>query len=316
MKYAEVILPLPLENTYTYCIPVEMEPMVWKHCLVTVPFGKKRCYTAIVKEIHDHLPDDSFECKAIIAVHDVQSIINPRQMRFWEWIASYYLCKLGDVFKAAIPSGLINNDMLKRYAAKKEVFIRLTAVCKDEEVLNALFDSLKKAKQQERLLLTYMELACPFQPELTREVSKKALLKASNMQSSILDGLIKRKILESYEREVNRIYQPVCEYHAINVLTETQQTAFAGIQKAFKTKSVCLLHGISMCGKTEIYMHLITDTLQQGLHVLYLLPEIAVTDRITERMKCIFGDRLLVYHSDFSDHQRIDRKSTRLNSSH
>ena len=239
MKYAEVILPLPLENTYTYSISAEMEPFVQVHFRVVVPFGKKRYYIGIVKQVHENISDSSCELKDISAVLDENPIIHPQQMLFWEWIASYYLCKLGDVYKAAIPPSLLRSE--KGFVTKKETCIRLTTVCHDEEVLNAIFDSLRRAKQQERLLLTYMELTCPFQPELTREVSKTKLLKASGMHSSILDGLIKRKILESYEKEISRIQHPVGDLHAINELTEIQQTAFEGIQKAFETKPVCLL---------------------------------------------------------------------------
>ena len=305
MKYAEVILPLPLEDTYTYSIPVKMEPLIRKYCLVTAPFGKKRYYTAIVKGIHDHNPDLSFECKEVSAVLDERPVIDPRQMQFWDWIASYYLCKTGEVFKAAVPPGLINNVIKKRYTPPKEIFIRLAAVCNDEEVLNALLGGLKRAKQQERLLLAFAELSKPFQPELTREISKKELLKASGLHSSILDGLIKRRILESYEKEVCRIQMPDGDL-ALNVLTEAQQTAFDEIQAVFNTKPVCLLHGVFLCGKTEIYIRLIQNTLQEGSNVLYLLPEIAVTKKITERLMRIFGDRLVVYHSGFSDHKRVD----------
>ena len=284
-----------------------MEAVVRIYCLVKAPFGKKRHYTAIVKEIHDHLPDPSFEYKEIIAVLDEKPVIYPRQMRFWDWIASYYLCHTGDVYKAAVPSGLINNDIQKRYSPKKEVFVRLTAICNDEDVLNTLFGSLKRAKQQERLLLVFAELSKPFQPELTREISKNQLLKESGMHASILDGLLKRGILESYEKEINRIKQPDGYCLALNPLTEAQQTAFAEIQAIFRTKHVCLLlHGVSLHEKTEIYIHLIQNTLQQGSNVLYLLPEIVVTEKITERMKHIFGDRLLVYHSGFSDHKRVE----------
>ena len=305
MKYAEVILPLPLENTYTYGIPDEIEPFVRNYCLVTAPLGKNRSYVAIVKEIFDHPPDPLIEYKALSAIITSTPVIYPLQMHFWEWIASYYLCKTGEVYKAAMPPGLISNENTKRVIPKKETCIRLTAVCNDEEVLNALLGSLKRAKQQERLLLAYVELSMPFQPELTHELTKKELLKASGIHVSILDGLIKRGILESYEKESDRIQLPDYTIFALNVLTEPQQMAYERIQNAFKTKAVCLLFGVTSCGKTEIYTHLIQDTLLKGFNVLYLLPEIAVTEKMTARMKRIFGDRLLVYHSGISDHDRV-----------
>jgi len=223
MRYAEVILPLPLANTYTYSIPVEMESIIRNYCIVTVPFGNKRSYSAIVKAIHDHLPDASFACKDITNVPDEQAVIDILQLRFWEWIASYYLCHTGEVFKAAVPPGLLK---------------------------------IKKRN------------------------------KSNNKFSPV---------------------QPSdCTVFTLNGLTEPQQTAFGAIQTAFGTKAVCLLHGVASCGKTEIYMHLIQDTLQKGFHVLYLLPEIAVTEKMTARMRHIFGDRLLVYHSGLSDNKRVE----------
>ena len=287
-----------------YRIPVEMQSLVRTHFQVVVPFGKKRYYVGIIKQVHENNGDAACELKDIVAVLDKWPVIHPSQMRLWEWIASYYLCKLGDVYKAAIPPSLLRHEKTKRFVSKKETCIRLTTVCNDEEVLNALFGSLKRAKQQERLLLTYMELACPFQPESKREVSKMELLKASGIHSTVLDTLIKRKILESYERDINRIQHPIIDFRLMSILTDAQQTALADIQTVFATKPVCLFHGVSMCGKTEIYIHLIVDTLQRGLNVLCLLPEIAITERFTKRMKCIFGDRLLVYHSGFSDNKR------------
>ena len=306
MSYAEVIVPLPLENTYTYRIPAEMEPFVRVHCLVTVPFGKKRHYTAIVKAIHDHLPDSSFECKNIEAVLDENPVIYPLQMQFWDWIASYYLCKTGDVYKAAVPPGLLNKDQKKRFSPQKETFIRLTAAYGREEAMATAFGNLQRAKQQEQLLLTYVDLARPFCQGQTREVSKKELLKKSGTNTTALAGLIHRGILEAYEKETGRIQPTVGDCLALNALTEAQQTAFDGIQAVFRTKSVCLLHGVASCGKTEIYIRLIRETLQQGSHVLYLLPEIAITKRVTARLTRIFGDRLLVYHSGFSDHKRVE----------
>ena len=306
MKYAEVILPLPLENTYFYSIPEEMIPYIKAKVRVTVPFGQKRYYTAIVKDIHECAPDPLYAYKEVFAVLDKSPVIHPRQMQFWEWMASYYLCKIGDVYKAAVPTGLLSNESDKKFVPRKESFIRLSEVCRNEEVLNAVLKSLKRAKQQEQLLLYFVDLAKPFQSEWSREVSKKELLRESKIHTSVLDGLIKRGILESYEREISRIQQYTGDCQAPNTLTEAQQTALTGIQSAFRTKAVCLLHGVSLCGKTEIYIHLISDTLRQGSHVLYLLPEIAVTARMTERLVSVFGDRLLVYHSGFSDNERVE----------
>ena len=302
MKYAEVILPLPLENTYMYRIPAEIEPFVRVYSQVTVPLGKNRYYAAIVKEIVDSIPEISFECKEIDAVLNGTPVIYPQQMQLWKWISSYYLCKTGEVYKAAIPPGLNR----KQYIPKKETFIRLSAVCCNEEVMHAIFSSLKRAKQQDRLLLFYVDMAQPFQPEFKREISKKELLKESGESISVLDGLIKRGILECYEKEVSRIQKQNRNIQNLNTLRDVQQNAFAEIQAVFRTKAVCLLHGFSSCGKTEIYTHLISETLQRGKQVLVLLPEIALTNRITERLAQLFGDSLLSYHSGVSDNIRVE----------
>ncbi|MDR0795725.1 MAG: primosomal protein N' [Tannerella sp.] len=306
MKFAEVLLPLPLENTYTYRIPDEMLPFVQANDRVIVPFGKKHLYIAVVKQIHESVSGVTYEIKEIMEVLDSCPVINPRQMQFWEWIASYYLCKTGEVYKAAVPTGLISLEPDKKYVPRKETCIRLSAVCNDEEVIHAVFNSLKRAKQQERLLLNYVDLAQPFQPELSREVSKKELVKASGIHTSVLEGLIKRGILEYYEREVSRIQQSNIECKPPNPLTEDQQKAYVDIQASFQKRQVCLLHGVSMSGKTEIYIHVILEMLQNGSNVLCLLPEIGITKRMTERLAHFFGNRLLVYHSGISDNERVE----------
>ncbi|MDR2231689.1 MAG: primosomal protein N' [Tannerella sp.] len=342
MKFAEVILPLPVvASSWSYAIPEDMQPLVQLHVRVIVPFGAKHQYIAIVTAINDYTPasagEDSsapdFEYKEIIAVLDKSPVILPRQLNFWEWIASYYLCKTGDVYKAAMPPGLIRHETGRRFAPKKETYIRLASAYCDEDKLHEALNTLKRARQQEQMLLCFLEMTQHVRPELlpetvktnaknfilpdlsrldmstTTEVSKKELLKASGLSATLLDGLVKRGILESYEKEVSRIQQ-VSESDspatAITTLTETQQNALDGIRKTFKVKPVCLLHGVSMSGKTEIYIRLIRETLQQGSHVLYLLPEIAVTGLLRERWIRLFGNQLLMYHSGLSDNERVE----------
>jgi len=370
MKYAEVILPLPLENTYTYRIPDEMEAVIQPDYRVIVPFGKKRYYTAIVKEIHQREPDVSYDIKDIFTVLDKGPILSLKQIPFWEWIASYYLCKLGDVYKAAVPSGLklesetvvsyndefiaeapllakeqlvldafsqthqlrvaelekktgirnlipvltslitkgavsVSEELKQKFVAKTEVFVRLSDEYKSEDDLAAVFTLLKRAKKQEELLLFFLHLATPFDSS-PGEISKKYLLKESGQANAVLDALVKRGILVYYHKEISRLSFALKTSESLHQLTAAQNATFHAIKETFKTKLVCLLHGVPSCGKTEIYLHLIFDTLKQGKQVLFLLPEIAITTQITIRLSQVLGEKLLVYHSGFSDSERVE----------
>lgn len=369
--YADVILPLSLENTYTYRIPPDLQQAVTAGCRVIVHFGKKRYYTAIVTYVHDKQPSTTFETKEIYALLDEKPILRRPQLRFWQWLSDYYMCKLGDVYKAAVPSGLklesetavtpiddfeateplrkteqmvmdalsgaiklsvaelekrtgiknvvpvltslitkgaveVSEEMKRGFTPKLETFIRLAADYTDEDRLQAVFDTLTRAKKQEMMLVCFLDLSHALNPVLRTEVSKKELLEKSGYTAAVLDGLLKRGVLESYNKEVGRLQRSVCRTQPPKVLTQAQQVAFNGVLDALKTKEVCLLHGVTSSGKTEVYMHLIEETLKLGRTVLYLLPEIAITTQITERLAKVFGNRLLVYHSKFSDNERVE----------
>lgn len=371
MKYAEVILPLPLENSYTYRIPADMEKSVVPGCRVIVHFGKKRYYTAIVLEVHDREPDTAYETKEIFALLDLTPVLRRPQLRFWQWISSYYLCKLGDVYKAAVPSGLklesetavsynpsfeadaplrpaeqtvldafsgvlkltvselekktglrhvvpvitslmqrgaveVTEELRKGFTPKTQTYIRLAEPWRDEEHLHQAFDLLKRARKQEMLLLAYLDLSHAMTPALQQEVSRKELLERSDASPALLDGLLKRGILEAYEKEVSRLQTNYCQLKPLAELSPAQMQAYREILAAYREKEVCLLYGVTSSGKTEIYIHLIQDVLEQGRQVLYLLPEIAITTQITERLAHLFGDKLLVYHSKFSDNERVE----------
>lgn len=370
-KFAEVILPLPLENSYTYLIPPDLYGKIKPGCRVLVHFGKKRYYTAIVLMLHDRQPETGYEIKEIFALLDIAPILRRPQLQFWEWLSSYYLCKLGDVYKAAVPSGLklesetvvvfneafetelklrpneqavmdaftkkdrltiaelekitglrnvvpaisslmaygaveVNEEIKKGFTAKTQTFIRLAEACREEENLQKAFSTLKRAPKQESLLLFFLDISHSLNPSLAKEISKKELLEQSGANTPVLDAILKRGILEAYEKEVGRLQTPVCRLRELAPLTEAQQKAEDGILESFKTKDVCLLHGVTSSGKTEIYSHLINRVLAQGRQVLYLLPEIAVTTQITERLARVFGDKLLVYHSKFPDNERVE----------
>ena len=371
MKYADVILPLPLENSYTYSIPPDLEQTVIPGCRVIVHFGKKRYDTAIVMDVHERGADSQYETKEIYALLDATPVLRRPQLRFWKWIASYYLCKLGDVYKAALPSGLklesetavtyneefeadaplrpneqavldafagvlkltvselekktglrnvvpvvaslmakgaveVSEELKRGFVPKMQTFIRLAETYKDEEKLQAVFADFKRAKKQEHLLICFLELSHALNPALARELSKKELLESSGCSSAVLDGVLKRGVLESYEKEVGRLQIPVCRLHSLNPLSAAQEKAYGEIHDIFREKEVCLLHGVTSSGKTEVYMRLIDEVLKGGRQVLYLLPEIAITTQITERLAKLFGDKLLVYHSKFSDNERVE----------
>lgn len=369
--YADVILPLSLENTYTYRIPSDLQPFVAVGCRVIVHFGKKRYYTAVIAHLHDKEPNPAFETKEIYAVLDGKPILRRPQLRFWQWISEYYMCKLGDVYKAALPSGLklesettvtaiaefeaseplrkneqtvldalgsqvkvsvselekitgiknvvpvlasliikgaveVSEEMKRGFAPKMETFVRLGEGYKQEAALQEAFKSLARAKKQELLLVCFLDLSHTLNAALSTEVSKKELLEKSGYSVAVLEGLLKRGVLECYEKEVGRLRFPVCRTVPPKPLSGAQREACAGILTAFKSKDVCLLHGVTSSGKTEIYIHLIEETLKLKRQVLYLLPEIAITTQITERLAKVFGGKLLVYHSKFSDNERVE----------
>ena len=300
MRYADVILPLPLANSYTYRIPDELESLVTPGCRVMVYFGKRRCYTALVWAVHDRAPQAEQTVKELYALVDASPVVRPIQLRFWQWIASYYICRLGDVYKAAIPSA-------QGFQPKRQLYVRLAGDYRQEERLLALLDGLKRAKKQEQLLLRFLDLTHALEPGSVAEMPRKALLEQCDASAAVLEGLLRRGVLEVYEKEIERP-RVSKEWQAIAMkpLSEAQAQAFAAIQTVFQEKAVCLFQGVTSSGKTEIYAHLIAEELRQGRQVLYLLPEIALTTQIMERLGHYFGDRLLVYHSKFSDTERAE----------
>lgn len=372
MHFADVILPLPLADQYTYKIPSDLEKSVVRGCRVIVHFGKKRFYTAIVSEVYDTPPKTNSEIKEIFAVLDATPILRRPQLRFWQWMANYYLCRLGDVYKAALPSGLkiesetsvtrnpdfetdvplkpneqavlyafakekekltlsdlekktglrnivpivaslmakgaveVNEELKRGYVPKTETYVRLASEYKQEEKMQEAFDSVRRAKKQEQLLVCFLDLSHALNPVLEQEISKKELLEKSGQSASVLEGLLKRGVLETYEKEVSRLQMRVCRLQEPNPLSDAQKEALWKIQDTFREKNICLLHGVTSSGKTEIYIHLIRQVLDTGRQVLYMLPEIAITTQITERLGKLFGEQLLVYHSKFSDNERVE----------
>ena len=298
-KFVDVILPLPLPGTFTYSVPQEFNGTIVPGCRVTVPLGKNKSYTALVSTLHDNEPD-SYTVKPIKEVLDETPIVLESQIKLWEWISRYYLCSMGDIYKAAIPQGLKGE-----FKPRTEQRVRLTARCRDEKGINLLLQALGRAPRQKRLLATYLQMATPFDNNPS-EVSKHKLIEQAQVSPAIYNQLKEKGILETYEVEIGRLSinnEPVTP---VNTLSAAQQKAFDEIEHSFKQKNVTLLHGVTSAGKTEIYIHLITKALERGKQVLYMLPEIALTKQIVERLRRVFGNRIGLYHSKFTDAERVE----------
>ena len=294
MKFADVILPLPLEGLFTYAVPASMEAQVQRGVRVVVPLGKSKRYTALVMCVHEVAPEVKY--KFIEQVLDEQPMVLDHQLKLWEWIADYYMSPIGELYKAALPSGLKAED---GFRPKTETCIALTPAYQNEQALHVAMDMLGRAHQQKKVLLTYLEMK--------GEITRDELMNASHCTAAVLKALIDRKIFYTFEREVGRLNDSVPPNPAaIKPLNEAQQEAYNQILFQFLKKRVVLLHGVTSSGKTEIYIHLIQKTIDEGKQVLYLLPEIALTVQITERLKRVFGNRLGIYHSKYSDAERVE----------
>jgi len=375
--YADVILPLPLPRTFTYRVPEELIGTLRPGCRVVVPFGRKKYYTALVCRVHAEKPV-GYEVRDVSALLDREPVLLPVQFTFWQWLADYYLCSVGDVYKAALPSGLklesetvveynpdfeadeplsereqavldelsrasqqaitklqqasgvkdivgvvkrlmdrgaifVREEMRQAYKPRTEARVKLAgAETLGEERLKTLFDRLGKAPRQLDLLMKYIELSgCASGREL-REVSKKELLLRSGSSPAAFNSLVEKGVFETYRFEVGRLDRQQLTESELNPLNEFQQRAYDQIRASFRQKNVCLLQGVTGSGKTEIYIHLIRETLRQGKQVLYLLPEIALTAQITTRLKRVFGNRLGIYHSKYPDAERVEMWQSQL----
>lgn len=370
--YVDVLLPLPLANWYTYSLPESLEGQVQTGSRVIVSFGPKKFYTALVANVH-YCPPEGYEIKDVTEVLDTRPILLPQQFRLWKWMASYYLCTMGDVYKAALPSGMklesetivtanpdyeattplapreqqvldllaqdpeqcitqlekrtdatrnilpvinsllakgaisVKEELKRNYKPKTEIRVKLSPDCQTEERLHQLFDELGRAPKRLALLMKYLELSGFFTDKASlREVSKKELLTRADATPTIFNGLVEKGIFETYLYEVGRLDREQTRTVAINPLNPAQQAAYDAILSHFREKNVCLLHGVTSSGKTEIYIHLIRQAIENGQQVLYLLPEIALTTQITERLKRVFGGRIGIYHSKFPDAERVE----------
>lgn len=369
--FAEVILPLPLYSTFTYSVPDSLKNLSIG-CRVLVPFGRKKFYTAIVAMIHGIKPE-GYEVKEIISMLDEYPIVKHPQLKLWDWISKYYLCSTGDVYKAAVPSGLkvesetfvgadsdfeetescelnerekiildlvasrnrvqltelanatgfrnieaIVSRMIEKgavYVAERVVdnYRPLTETCValnlergDNDGLHHFFDLAARSKKQEALLLAFLDISHWLRKGDITEVTKKNLLERAQASQAVLTGAVNKGIFKIYKKEVNRFANLGFANDELPKLSEEQSRAKSEILEAFKSHAVTLLHGVTSSGKTSIYMHLIDEVLKMGRQALYLVPEIALTTQLTQRLQRVFGDKLLIYHSKFSDNERVD----------
>lgn len=368
--FVDVIVPLSVPNFYTYRVPHELNDSVSSGKRVVVPFGRGKLYTALIRSVHERAPKE-YTAKYLETVLDEQAIVNESQFKFWEWMADYYLCTVGEVMNAALPSGLklssetkivlaegqafdldsmsdkeylifealqnrgvlslkdiesildqktiypivktllakqlivVQEEIKEKYKVRKESFVRLQEQYNKEENLKELFDQLeKRAFKQLEVMMTFIRLSDRY-GERKELISKKNLLKALEGGESALNQLIKKKILEVVEQEVDRMQGEGAEEKLIT-LNKEQEAAMDIIQQGFKEKEVALLHGVTSSGKTEIYFHLIEEMIEAGKQVLYLLPEIALTAQMINKLRKRFGEKVGVYHSKFNENERVE----------
>ena len=368
--FTDVILPLPLKQLFTYSIPSTLLKNVEVGKRVIVQFGSRKIYTAVVFSIHQNAPTE-YQTKDIVSVLDEKPIVNEKQFKLWQWIADYYMCSVGEVFKAALPSGLklesetkviynpelieqkkftptetlildflankniasineisnalnrkdslpvikslldkkaviLEEKLKENYKPKTETYIKLADSITTESLLNEIFDSLNRAHKQLHVLMSYLKLSGNFINKKTVEVKKQQLIEDSKASSVIVKSLIDKNILAEYDKTISRLNESPTAQTEIKNLSEAQQKAHNKIQEQFTEKDVVLLQGVTSSGKTEIYIHLIKEQIEKGKQVLYLLPEIALTAQIINRLKSVFGNRVGIYHSKFSDSERVE----------
>ena len=320
MTYANIILPLPLDGYFTYGVLDALASRVQNGMRVTVPLGKSKTYVGIVAEYPVDVPKPAeevaqqgkkkIEYKNIADVLDDTPILLPQQLRLWKWIADYYMSPIGDVYKAALPSGLKAED---GFRPRTELFIRLADKYRDEQTLTLLISSMKRTVKQLDVLMTYLRLTGVdniehLLPETElREVTREELMNESHASIAVIRSLQEKMILVTYEKEVGRLNHNIVPHlEKIKPLNEAQTEAYNHILVQMMGHPVTLLHGVTSSGKTEIYIHLIQKAINEHKQVLYLLPEIALTVQITERLKAVFGNRLGIYHSKYSDAERVE----------
>ena len=315
----DIILPLAIADVYTYRVsdtalrapqqstdcsgtplrdgvpPIEYGTATPIGCRVLVPLGKKSIIGIIYRKHEGELPAN-VKVRDVLQIIDDTPIVTAEQLKLWEWLSSYYMCTLGEVMAAALPSEIIDDN----YSAATTQYIQLSPAYLAKEAQEQLFGELKRAKKQEQLVRDFIRLAQNYQ------VERRTLLEQSGVSGAILRTLIDKGIFLEEERPTSRLRQYNGETQQPHPLDSQQSRAIAEIRESWQEKTVTLLHGVTSSGKTEVYIHLIEEVLQIGKQVLYLVPEIALTTQLTDRLQAVFGDKLVVYHSKFSNAERVE----------
>jgi len=365
--FVEVILPLAIVKNYTYRVPYELNDTIAIGKRAVVQFGKSKLYTAIIAGIGTQ-PPEKYEAKYLVEILDDKPVVTEQQLQFWQWLAEYYMCNLGEVMNAALPSALklasetkiilnkdievdrtalhdkeflilealdiqpeltvsdivkllgqkqvmpilkllfekniihISEEVSERYKPRKRTFLTLNPVYNDPDNRRELFTILeKKAPKQADAVLAYIKLS-----RHQKTISKNELIEESGAGDASIRGLIEKEVFITEEKNVSRLYYE--EEEAIDGfnLSEQQQEALHSVKAQFAEKDVVLLYGVTSSGKTQIYIRLIEAMINSGRQVLYLLPEIALTTHIIERLRMYFGANIGVYHSRFNDAERVE----------
>ena len=290
MLFADIILPLPIEGLFTYSVPDALCPMAQVGCRVLVSFGRSKKYVGLIAALHNRQPE-GFQVKAIIRLIDSQPLVLDSQLRLWQWIADYYMSPIGEVYKAALPAGLKAEE---GYTPKTDTFVRLTPPYRDSQAQHTAIDMLSQSRayKQKEAFEAFLNAGA--------DLSLIAFLNTSHASSATVRALVSRGLLETYEVEVGRLNHGGDPHpERIKTLTTAQQDAYNKILLSMMRKQVTLLHGVTSSGKTEIYIHLIQREIDAGRQVLYLLPEIALTVQMMDRLRRVFGNRLGIYHSRY-----------------
>lgn len=307
--FAEVLLPLAVEGSYTYSVPDNLVSEIKIGCRVAVSLGKNKYYTGIVTDLHENKPT-GFDIKPVLHLVDSLPFVEKLHLDFWQWIASYYMCSRGEVMKAAIPSGFrpdsLDLEELKSSGKKAITCVRLKSeYSESKNAIDVAIKLLSRSKHQTKLMYDYLDLSGYLENETeVRIVARKDLLDFSGESSEVLKALFVKGIVELYDMPFNDEPESTDSYF-LRPLNDAQNEALMSVKANFTQKQVCLLHGYTSSGKTEIYIHLISEYLSKGKQVLFLVPEIALTTQLFERMKAVFGNDVLVYHSGLRDSYKM-----------